>query len=217
MKIFMAITSYDRKMDVGFVVSMLNTIRMLNEKNIEHYENFHCCNVNISDARCSCVMDFLKSDCTHLMFFDSDLMFDPEGIIKLIKADKEIICGLYPYKDREGFPAELVMGECDPLIEDGLYLAKKIPTGFLMIKRNVLVDMLKKHNEYVDKKGIFRIFESGRVIPDNNEWYSEDIAFCLRASADGYKLYIEPDITFEHMRISGEIGNLKQYLGAKKE
>jgi len=43
--------------------------------------------------------DFLQSDATHLMFIDADISFDPKDIVRMIDADKDIICGLYPKKE----------------------------------------------------------------------------------------------------------------------
>jgi len=57
----------------------------------------------ITRARNYLVDEFLRSDCTHLMFIDSDIGFDPNDVIALSViaaegSDKEIVCGPYPKK-----------------------------------------------------------------------------------------------------------------------
>ena len=57
----------------------------------------------ITRARNYLVDEFLRSDCTHLMFIDSDIGFDPNDVIALSViaeqgTDKEIVCGPYPKK-----------------------------------------------------------------------------------------------------------------------
>jgi len=57
----------------------------------------------ITRARNYLVDEFLRSDCTHLMFIDSDIGFDPNDVIALSviadpKSDKDIVCGPYPKK-----------------------------------------------------------------------------------------------------------------------
>lgn len=57
----------------------------------------------ITRARNYLVDEFLRSDCTHLMFIDSDIGFDPNDVIALsvisdAGSDKEIVCGPYPKK-----------------------------------------------------------------------------------------------------------------------
>jgi hypothetical protein len=57
----------------------------------------------ITRARNYLVDEFLRSDCTHLMFIDSDIGFDPNDVIALAViaeegSDKHIVCGPYPKK-----------------------------------------------------------------------------------------------------------------------
>ena len=60
----------------------------------------------ITRARNYCVDEFMRSDCTHLMFIDSDIGFDPNDVLTLAALqsenpdddDYDIICGPYPKK-----------------------------------------------------------------------------------------------------------------------
>jgi hypothetical protein len=57
----------------------------------------------ITRARNYLVDEFMRSDCTHLMFIDSDIGFDPNDVIALSviadsNSDKDIVCGPYPKK-----------------------------------------------------------------------------------------------------------------------
>ena len=42
-----------------------------------------------------------RSDCTHLLFIDSDIAFDPNYVIHMLALDKEIVGGPYPKKSLE--------------------------------------------------------------------------------------------------------------------
>jgi len=53
----------------------------------------------ITRARNYLVDEFLhRSDCTHLLFLDSDISFDPRDVIAMLALDKEVIGGPYPKK-----------------------------------------------------------------------------------------------------------------------
>ena len=61
----------------------------------------------ITRARNYLVDEFMRSDCTHLMFIDSDIGFDPNDVLALMALmdpndessdKKEIMCGAYPKK-----------------------------------------------------------------------------------------------------------------------
>jgi hypothetical protein len=53
----------------------------------------------ITRARNSLAHDFLDSTCSHLMFIDADIGFNPADILHMINANKDIICGIYPKKE----------------------------------------------------------------------------------------------------------------------
>lgn len=52
----------------------------------------------ITRARNYLVDEFLRSDCTHLLFIDSDIHFNPQDVIALLAIDKDVIGGPYPKK-----------------------------------------------------------------------------------------------------------------------
>ena len=57
----------------------------------------------ITRARNYCADEFLRSNCTHLMFIDADIGFDPNDVLALAaiadpESDKDIVCGTYPKK-----------------------------------------------------------------------------------------------------------------------
>lgn len=57
----------------------------------------------ITRARNYLVDDFLRSDCTHLLFIDSDIGFDPNDVVNLLaisnpQSDYDVVCAPYPKK-----------------------------------------------------------------------------------------------------------------------
>jgi hypothetical protein len=52
----------------------------------------------IQRARNYIVDEFLRSDCSHLMFIDADIGFNPMDIIAMLALDKDIIGAPYPKK-----------------------------------------------------------------------------------------------------------------------
>jgi len=57
----------------------------------------------ITRARNYCVDEFLRSDCTHMMFIDSDIGFNPHDVLALLAlqsddSDYDVLAGPYPKK-----------------------------------------------------------------------------------------------------------------------
>ena len=52
----------------------------------------------ITRARNNIAYDFLKSDCTHLMFIDADTRFDIQDVLTLACLDKDVVSAAIPKK-----------------------------------------------------------------------------------------------------------------------
>ena len=130
----------------------------------------------ITRARNALAYDFIRSGATHLMFIDADIGFDAKDIVKMVDADKDIICGLYPKKEinwklvemgvQKGVPADQLhlwtgafvvnlVGGADkqntnidtPMeIDNG-------GTGFMLIKREVFEGLKDKVPTYTNDVG----------------------------------------------------------------
>ena len=177
----------------------------------------------ITKARNDIISQFLNNTkFENFMFIDSDMSFEPQDILKLMNYDKQVDGATYSKKainwkeiqraTHHGL-AESV-GELltktseytvyDEKIEgkkhDKLLEVRRLGTGFMLIKRPVLLKMKKHFKKLIytmddkKKKGI-AIFESE---VKNGEHLSEDYAFCERVKEVGEKVYIDPNITLGH-------------------
>jgi hypothetical protein len=126
----------------------------------------------IQRARNALVHGFMmRKECTHLMFVDADIRFNPNDIISLVKADKDIICGIYPKKEinwagvdwavKQGvepanlsrYTGSLVVNLVDYQGAVTVPVDKPLRiwnggTGFMLIKRKVFEKLQKKVNTY---------------------------------------------------------------------
>jgi len=119
----------------------------------------------ITRARNYLVDEFYhRSDCTHMLFIDSDINFDPRDVIAMLALDKDVIGGPYPKKaikwknvatalkknpDLEAgllnqvtgdFVFNPVKGTAQFSVTEPLDVLE-IGTGFMMIKRDVFSKM----------------------------------------------------------------------------
>lgn len=154
-------------------------------------------NCHVDDARNSIVRDFLESDCTELVFLDSDVTWEPKDLVQLCKRDCDIVGGVYPYR-REGsvnMPVRL-MG--DGKVIDGLREVDGLPTGFMKIKRHVLEKMASERPWYYDKiYPTALVFDRPDPDSENTRW-GGDIDFCNRWRAMGGKLYADEELRLGH-------------------
>lgn len=161
----------------------------------------------VGRARNRLTREFLASDCTHLLFIDTDLVFSPEHIERIASHDLPVVGGLY-CKKQEGHP-RLVLnsfneGSLDA-DETGLSPVKYIGTGFMCIKREVFEQIAARWPEdsYLADETNDPEYDFWRVgvyhYADGAKRYlSEDWWFCQRVQELGLKVYADPNILCKH-------------------
>jgi hypothetical protein len=97
--LFLATPMYGGLCVGGYTVGLLNSVQIFMQNHIQMYYAYMQNESLITRARNRLAYDFLNSEATHLMFIDADISFNGEDIVKMIDADKDIICGLYPKKE----------------------------------------------------------------------------------------------------------------------
>lgn len=172
----------------------------------------HC---HVDDARNLLVRDFLESDCTDLIFLDADIGWQPESLARLLMVDKDVVGGSYPLKQNDSkYPVKLQPGVELWADGEGCVEVDGVPTGFLRIRRRVLEDLYDKskkfrsQNESPDRKPMGIVFERDHA---DGERIGGDYNFCKKARAAGYKVYVIPEMGFEHTGIHSWEGSLAIY------
>jgi hypothetical protein len=159
-KIFIATPMYGGLCVGGYTVGLLNSVQEFMRNGMQMYYAHMVNESLITRARNTLAYDFLDTDATHLMFIDADITFNPADIISMVKADKDIICGLYPkkemnwktvaeavksgveYQDLPSYTGSFVVN----LVGDAAQATGDVNepmeidnggTGFMLIKRNV--------------------------------------------------------------------------------
>jgi hypothetical protein len=151
-----------------YVKSSLDLQGLMTKYGVETRFSFLFNESLITRARNYLADEFLRSDCTHLLFIDSDIHYSPQDVIALLALDKDVIGGPYPKKsinwNNVALAArkhpELAPNELETLVGDYVFNVVKgtqqftvteplevleIGTGFMMIKRHVFEQMEKAY------------------------------------------------------------------------
>ena len=159
-KLFVATPMYGGLCTGGYTMGILNMAGEFGKAGVQMYYSYMMNESLITRARNGMAYDFLQSDATHLMFIDADISFNPADIIRMIQADKDIICGLYPkkeinwklvhdavqkgvdYKDLHNYTGSFVVNLVGGAMEStgNINTPMEIDnggTGFMLIKREV--------------------------------------------------------------------------------
>jgi hypothetical protein len=165
---------------------------------------------NVGMARNNLTAQFLLTDCTHLLFIDSDIIFEPDQVARLTSHDVPIIGGLYPLKT-EGELQLCGNGFTDretPILENGLQQIRYIGTGFMLVAREVILTVIgadRAEIEYQKDEAPHRtqwdLWRMGvRATADpRRRFLTEDWFFCQRAGELGFTVWADTQVCLRHI------------------
>lgn len=189
----------------------------------------------VTRARNVLLAYFLSSDYTHLMFIDADIEFNHEDILKLYAHNKDVVVGAYPKKGvawqriKEGILTEqnikdhqiAALGSDYAInfkfedrdrkavaIQDGLIRLHDAGTGFMMIKREAILKLIKAYPEIKYNNDVqinndsltdkfYALFDT-MIDPIDRRYLSEDYTFCRRWQDIGGEIWLDPTISLNH-------------------
>ena len=183
----------------GFVRSWTKTVLHFERKGVK-FMNAIAYSSNVTAARNIVVgkkeiLEREKYD--YMMWIDSDTVWDPEDIEKLIAAKKDIISGLVPI-------------DWDGSVGVGNFAAD----GFLTwMKKTTIPDTKPFEVGYAGmafmlvRRGIFEELGYPYFVQVPVEWegkkilYGEDVTWCLRVKELGYKIWAHPGVVLGHQKV----------------
>jgi len=179
-KIFIATPMYGGMCAGFYTQSIIQLLTTCQANGVDAEFSFMFNESLITRARNSLTNTFLKTDCTHLMFIDSDIKFRAEDVIHMIRAEKDILCGIYPKKEINWYSVKAAMDRGVPFDQlkshTGSFVVNLVNyvgevtvsinepveifnggTGFMLIKREVfdkLSDLVPGYsNDVIDLGG----------------------------------------------------------------
>ena len=170
----------------------------------------------ITLARNSLVHEFLKTDCTELLFIDSDVVVTPNDIFRLMaqSSGKDVTAGAYPRRSKDKkFFTDLYWTEDNNLeFEGSLLRVLRVGTGFMLIQRHVIEKMVEAHPEWSymnkpDGERVAALFDFAIV---NHNYVGEDNLFCDRVTQMGFTVHIDVDISLPHIGSEAFTNNFRE-------
>ena len=204
----MAMPCYD-SVKVNSMLSVIKLVQQLAKSGIE-------CGINtyksplIHQARNYLTSVFLTTEYTHMLFIDSDVEFEPEAVVRMLVAKKDIICTPYrikaealteqvytvSFKDRKGIL----------ILPGGLVEIEAGPTGLMLIDRCVFERIMKNHPELkiknkatpeADKshKFYYKFFDFGFI---DGYAMGEDVSFCKLVRSNDFPIFANIESSTGH-------------------
>lgn len=234
-KVYLPIICYNHTVLSHFMFSIMRLVMEGQRRGISFSMDCIYFESLIARARNAAAANFLnQSDCDYMMFIDSDISFEPESFFSLIKADKDVISGLYPKKYISNYKVKMLsdrgpelLNDYEPLCTD---FATEIPfnknvkeieevkyaaTGFMLFKKRVFNQIAREVPNIAYKNDIdgymgygdkFYDFFPCKVNDVTKKYESEDYGFCNLYRSIGGKIYVDTTCNLTHYGWKGYKG-----------
>jgi hypothetical protein len=176
-KLFLGVPMYGGQCAGMFTKSVADLTAMCTNHGIELRSYFLFNESLITRARNYIVDEFMRSDCSHLMFIDSDIGFDPRDVLALLAlqgddTEYDVLAGPYPKKciswEKIKLAVDKGMADDDPnvlerYVGDFVFNPKagsgtiridqpvevsEVGTGFMMTRRSAFEKFQKEYPQY---------------------------------------------------------------------
>jgi len=222
--VYVATPAYDGKVHGDFAQSCMEAAQAATVVGIRITAAVMGNSAFIDLARNLFVKFFIEDypDCTHFLFIDSDLKFEPRAFVEVVRhctKERPVIAGAYRKRqDIEEYPIrwtphpELSKDGVDRLWFDeaGFLMCNRVATGFLCIRRNILEEM-SESAETMQLKGhgyVPKLFYT--YLDEEKRFVGEDFAWCDDyLKKYGQQISVWPDFDFTH---DGFKGNYQRWI-----
>ena len=174
-KLFVATPMYGGMCAGYYMQSVIQLMTTCQANGVDVHFSFMFNESLITRARNSLALTFLKTECTHLMFIDSDIRFRAEDVIHMIRADKDVLCGIYPKKEINWYSVKAAMDRGVPFDQlkshTGSFVVNLVDyAGEVTVPMNMPVEIFNGGTGFMlIKREVFE--KMGEVVPS----YSNDV------------------------------------------
>lgn len=198
-KVFIAASAYDWKCETGFANSLVKALAQCHSK-IQF--DWGSGDAAIGRKRNFQMWRFLKqTDADGIFYIDSDIIFEPQDLDRIVAHNLPIVGGVYPKKcpKLEGCFNPMPGAKVD---DRQLMDARHAGNGFLYIQRGAAMRIIEHFGSAIEYRGDpdpelrWDLFPFGAV---DQQYKSEDWYFCERARQAGLSVKVDVSVQLRHI------------------
>lgn len=210
-KVLIGTPCYDGTVCAWYANSLLQTVKMSYEENVHIHAIYTSYDSLIQRARNSLFRLALSSEYDDLFFIDSDVEWNPEWFFRLIKRPEPVVgAPLVKKNEVEAYTVKLVDKSLRWSKDNKLIEVNGVGTGFVKISRFAIEKLWEISEPYVSEGVQERMVCDIKV--KNGELISEDYILAEKWQSLGYKVWVDPTITVNHVGYKKYTGNFNSFI-----
>ncbi len=214
-RVLIGTPSYDGRIDVWFANSLIQTVKIAEKKGIFVHAIYTSYDSLIQRARNSLFRLALQGNYDDLFFIDSDCEWEPEWFFRLLDRPEPIVGGaLIKKSEKEGYTVKLLNKQLKWNEDKTLIEVDGVGTGFMKVSRFALEKLWEISDHYMSEGEEHRMICDIKV--ENGDLISEDYVIANKWKGLGYKIWLDPTITINHIgtkKFKGDFNNFIKKLG----
>lgn len=211
-RVMVGTPSYDGKLDVWHVNSLIHTIKKGLELGIEIKPIWVSYDSLVQRARNDVIYYAKEGGFDDVIMIDTDIEWNPEWFFQLLDYPVDVVGGTYPKKDDvetyvvKKTSSETVYGP------NGLLKVNGLGTGFLRFSKAAYEYLWDNSEPYTHNNRTQRwIFD---VTLLNGDIISEDINVCKKLTDAGFDIWLDPKMTCNHVGVKKYQGDFEKWFAA---
>jgi choline kinase len=210
-RILIGTPSYDGRIDVWFANSLIETVKRAEKEGIFVHAIYTSYDSLIQRARNSLVKLALDGGYDDLFFIDSDTEWEPDWFFNFLSRPEPVIGGsLIKKTEKEGYTVKLIDKKLKYSEDKKLIQVDGVGTGFMKVSRFALEKLWEMSEEYTSEGEKHRMVFDIKV--EDGDLISEDYIMCNKWKSLGYKVWLDPTVTCNHIGIKKFKGNFQNFI-----
>ena len=211
-RVIVGTPSYDGKLDVWHVNSLLQTVKRGLELGIEIKPIWVSYDSLVQRARNDIIYYAKEGGFDDIIMIDTDIEWNPEWFFQLLDYPVDVVGGTYPKKDDvetyvvKKTSTDTVYGD------NGLMKVNGLGTGFLRFSKAAYEYLWDNSEPYTHNNRNQRwIFD---VTLLNGDIISEDLNVCKKLTDAGFDIWLDPKMTCNHVGVKKYQGDFEKWFAA---
>jgi glycosyltransferase involved in cell wall biosynthesis len=213
-KVLIGTPAHDGRLDVWYTDSVVNSVRLCQANGIFLHPIYLSYDALIQRARNDVIRLALEEEYDDLIFIDSDLQWDPQWILDLLKYEEDVVGGTYRKKTDE-FEMYVVKTKNIEPAENGLIKVEGLGTGFVKMSNKALRSIWNVSQEYTNEGKVCRMCCDLQIV--DGELFSEDTVLFKKLTEAGYDIWLDPKMTCVHIGSKKFFGDVQDFFKRVKE
>jgi len=210
-RVLIGTPSYDGRIDVWFANSLIETVKIAEKKGIFVHAIYTSYDSLVQRARNSLFRLALQGNYDDLFFIDSDCEWNPEWFFRLLDRPEPIVGGaLIKKSENEGYTVKLTDKKLKYSNDNKLIEVDGVGTGFMKVSRFALEKLWEMSDVYTSEGEEHRMICDIKV--ENGDLISEDFVIANKWKSLGYKIWLDPTITLNHIGTKKYKGNFNNFI-----